>query len=97
MTEIIYHYTSGQGLMGILSNSEIHCSHISFLNDPSEHEYFDEILAKLFESNPDCKSIYYELYNESYFGITYSKHDFYVLSFSKNEDSLSMWNYYDPS
>ncbi len=97
MENILYHYTSGNGLMGILNSSELHCSHILFLNDPTEHKYFDNVLEELFINSEDCKEIYSNLYNESYYGITYEFHEYYVLSFSKNKDSLSMWNYYSNS
>lgn len=94
MSDILYHYTDGSGFMGIIDSSKLHCSHISFLNDPSEHLYFDEVLNKILFSSKDCKTIYDSLYNESYFGSQYYSHDYYVLSFSRNGDSLSMWNYY---
>ena len=33
---MLYHYTSLQGLIGIISNSSIWCSHCEYLNDSSE-------------------------------------------------------------
>lgn len=91
---ILYHYTSGQGLYGILNSSELHCSHVNFMNDPSEDIYFEEILTKVFEESPIAKNIYNAMYNESYIRAIADPFDRYVASFSKNRDSLSMWNYY---
>ncbi|MFG6687686.1 DUF2971 domain-containing protein [Mariniflexile sp. HNIBRBA6329] len=91
---ILYHYTSGLGLYGIINSSEIYCSEITFLNDPTEHKYFDDVVKKLFNNSPDCQEIYNTLYNESFHGITYDFHEYYIMSLSKNNDSLSMWNYY---
>ena len=94
MSDILYHYTNGNGFMGIMESSELHCSHISLLNDPSEHIYFDEVLNKVLLDSKGCKTIYDSLYNDSYFGGQYYNREYYVLSFSRNGDSLSMWNYY---
>lgn len=94
MSDILYHYTNGNGFIGIMDSSELHCSHISFLNDPSEHIYFDEVLNKILLDSKNCKEIYDSLYNDSYFGSQYYNREYYVLSFSRNGDSLSMWNYY---
>ncbi len=93
-SKTLYHYTSGQGLYGIMNSSELHCSHIAFLNDPTEHKYLDVVIKRIFQNSPDCKEIYDKLYNESYHGITYDFYEYYVLSLSRNNDSLSMWNYY---
>lgn len=36
---ILYHYTTSEGLVGILTNKSIWCSHISSFNDSTEFEY----------------------------------------------------------
>lgn len=36
---ILYHYTTSEGLKGILTNRSIWCSHISSFNDPTEFQY----------------------------------------------------------
>lgn len=90
----LYHYTSGQGLYGILNSSQLHCSDVNFMNDPSERTYFLDLLEIVFEKANECKDIYLELYNKSYQDAVTDPFDRYVASFSKNPDSLSMWNYY---
>jgi hypothetical protein len=90
----LYHYTSGQGLYGILNSSQLHCSDVNFMNDPSERTYFLDLLEVVFIKAHDCKDIYSGLYNKSYQDAVTDPFDRYVASFSKNPDSLSMWNYY---
>jgi len=45
----IYHYTSPQGLNGILSNSTIRFTDCQFLNDKSEYTHIKKPLTKAFE------------------------------------------------
>ncbi len=45
---LIYHYTTGAGLIGILKSQQLWATHISYLNDYEEHTwYFDNRLPKL--------------------------------------------------
>ena len=37
--KILYHYTTPEGLLGILKNKELWYSHIDYLNDESEIKY----------------------------------------------------------
>ncbi len=41
-----WHYTSPQGLYGILTDSCFHVTNAKFLNDPSEIKYADNVLIK---------------------------------------------------
>lgn len=90
----LYHYTSGQALYEIINSSELHCSNIKFLNDPSEQVYFKEILETVLNKKTECKEIHETLFNESYQSAVLDPGEKFVASFSKNSDSLSMWNYY---
>lgn len=90
----LYHYTSGQGLFGIINSEELHCSNVNFLNDPSERSYFQNILDHIFKDSSECKRIYDTLFNDSFQKAVVDPFDSFVASFSKNADSLSMWNYY---
>jgi hypothetical protein len=90
-----YHYTSGKGLFGILNTKELHCTNLKFMNDPSEEFYFDQLVKQLVEKGGDAyNSVHNILYNESYRNAILSPTEKFVVSFSKNEDSLPMWNYY---
>ncbi len=88
----LYHYTTGNGIFGIINSSELHCSHQRFLNDPTEHSYFDNVLHSVLDRNSFLQTIYVELFITDY-KIDSSNQQF-IFSLSKNPDSLSMWNYY---
>lgn len=90
----LYHYTSGAGLYGIIESMELHCSHIDFLNDPTESTYFDSILENVISKNHICKKIHNELFSKNYYDFIYYNSTNYILSFCQNEDLLSMWNHY---
>lgn len=90
----IFHYTSGHGLFGILNSGELHCSNINFLNDPTESLYFTEILKNVLMNSENVKEIYSTLYNDSYQEAIAKPDSSFVVSFSKNEDSLTLWNHY---
>jgi hypothetical protein len=90
----LYHYTSGQGIFGILNSGELHCSNVDFLNDPSEKSYFTDLLKVVLTDSNESNTIYQTLYNESYIQSIEDPFETFIASFSKNNDSLSMWNYY---
>lgn len=90
----LYHYTTGQGLSGILEKSELHCSHVNFMNDPSEESYFVNVIKSVIDASETAKKIYTGLFAQSYIDSASSPYGKFIASFSKNKDSLSMWNYY---
>lgn len=91
---ILYHYTSGKGVFEIMNSKQFLCSNVKFLNDPTEQSYFDDVLNIVLNECPDCKEIYSELYDKYYCDVVFNSTDKFIASFSKNQDSLSMWNYY---
>lgn len=108
--EKIYHYTSADGLHGILSSGTLFFTDSLFLNDRSERKDFYLIL-KDYIQNSDLDEDFKNLVWNRYFG----KNDYiskylkrarpsdgaasryFVLSCSKSSDSLPMWNYYTHS
>jgi len=90
----LYHYTSGQGIHGIVKYGELRCSNVNFLNDPSEQSYFQQLLKTLGDRHPEAEKIYSTLFNYSFQDAVIDPFESFVASFSKNDDSLSMWNYY---
>jgi len=89
---VIYHYTTGEGLLGIINSMELHFTNMNFLNDPTESTWYKQVLEDILSENIICKDIYNELYNESYMNIYISPT--YIASFCKERDSLSMWKHY---
>ncbi len=87
-----YHYTTMEGLKGIINEKCLHATHIDFLNDPSENKYFDDLLNNLLKKDEKCKLIYHTIYKEGYGSIATTGK--YIISFSEEEDALPMWSYY---
>ncbi|HUI56995.1 MAG TPA: DUF2971 domain-containing protein [Bryobacteraceae bacterium] len=46
---LLHHYTSGQGLFGILNSGEVHCTNVLYMNDASEMDYGRGLTANLLE------------------------------------------------
>ena len=88
----LYHYTSGAGLKGIVDSGELHCTRADFLNDPSETTYLNDILNEVLDSDPEYKNLYKNFGNPRHYKDL--RQISYITSFSKNKDSLTMWNYY---
>lgn len=103
----ISHYTSADGAIGILTNMELWLTNIYFLNDNQEMFYTYKLIKKevlpaikeqIDENFAKTISNYIEyLLSEEYFkeeSKTLARNDFYIASFSLEEDNLSLWNYY---
>ncbi len=91
----LYHYTSLAGLKGIIENKEFWVTKSDFLNDKSEIIYISEIIDEVLQSNFKNVSIYLKLKN------LFDEHwkkmildNVFVLSFSTNPDSLTLWSEY---
>ena len=83
----IYHYTSINGLEGILKNCSLRFTHIGYLNDKDEIIAGMESLAKRLDcSKEDYEKIINEFKNNNLHA--------FVCCFSLDQDSLPMWNYY---
>ena len=105
----IWHYTSSQGLKGIVENDNIWFSDRRFLNDQSECSYVYQLIKELLNDGffMDFEDVFIDwihfLTQEfTNTDIEHQKQDTvlipcYVASFSKENDSLSLWNYYTKS
>ncbi|ARR10780.1 DUF2971 domain-containing protein [Paenibacillus bovis] len=98
----LYHYTSIQGLEGIVTYGCFWVTHVKFMNDSSENSYFWGVLkeviddfAKMHPENSVRKGFVAELNKVMDIHTkVMNVINHYVLSFSTQSDSLSMWNYY---
>ena len=102
----IYHYTSPVGLKEILAHNSLWFTHCKFLNDRSEKYYCFDLFKKCIErEKSNLKKTFYNtilshiykdgnLNYEAFYNIRNNYTDYYVASFSLNDNSLSMWNYY---
>lgn len=91
-TETIYHYTSANGLRGILTNHEIWLTNTAFVNDITECKALKKEKDLFNEenfSNPDVKKAWFDYLN-------CDKDDdvLYIASFSRAEDFLGQWRAY---
>ncbi len=80
--EYIYHYTTMDGLKGILESGVLWLTNIKYLNDTTELHHGYEILNSLLKKR-DCPEV----------GFTDDTYAF-TASFSKDCDSLSQWRAY---
>lgn len=107
--KIIYHYTSLDGLLGIIDSKSIWTTNIIYLNDISELNYakslFNEEIKRFTKETPNFKRrrnlddsmgcIFCELLEENIAKLLPSEQlSFYVSSFSEEKDLLSQWRGY---
>lgn len=88
---IIYHYTSYEGLKGILSSQKLRFTDYKFLNDPTEIEYCKKIILDEMY-NHDLGSKNFHLINQ-FFNQLDAMYKIYISCFSEN-NKLSLWRYY---
>jgi len=94
----VFHYTSPNGLIGILRSKKIWATNIRYLNDFNElveaSDAAENILKEMIndEKGDEKKKLLYNMYEKV--GTAASRH--YVCSFSEDEDSLSQWRAYCP-
>lgn len=92
----IYHYTTSQGLLGILKNESIWASNYAFLNDPSEKQH---CLRKTEEAIAIVSKDKNYLINKFFDKILKILHEEgiwteYIASFCEEGDLLSQWRSY---
>lgn len=104
----IYHYTSSCALLSIIQNKQLWFTNSRFLNDKTENRYIYLLLDEYIEQNKNkfCETYYNEIKylcktltkdeNEFCYSL-FNENHLYVSSFSINQDSLGLWNYYTKS
>ncbi|MBQ2875963.1 MAG: DUF2971 domain-containing protein [Clostridia bacterium] len=88
----IYHYTSINGLKGILENKRLWFTHIDYMNDRDEVIVGAEQLREVGIKN--CVEDYADIIEAEAEQIKRQEHKVFVCCFSLKRDELSMWNYY---
>jgi hypothetical protein len=96
----LYHYTSPEALIGIVSNKEIWATNTLFLNDSSEAihaiKLISSVINERIERNAFAPYVRPFMEELSYqIGATASRS--YVASFTELQDSLSQWRAYCPA
>jgi hypothetical protein len=85
--EILYHYTTNKGFLGIIKARELHASHILFLNDSTEFNLAFNLLREALKS----KKIEF---GTSRFLNSFIQEIRCVLSFTDKRDDLYYWRAY---
>ncbi|DAA98904.1 TPA: hypothetical protein CPT88_00580 [Candidatus Gastranaerophilales bacterium HUM_8] len=103
-SSIIYHYTSPEGILGILTNHTLWLSEITYMNDESEITYTFDLLTDILAQNNDeiCQTFKDSLEAKiktrtqlpsNLFDYVH-RDSIFVACFSTEQDELSLWNYY---
>ncbi len=96
---VLYHYTSAQGLLGIIRSRSVWATNIRFMNDSKEYglalELADGAISeRLSAATGACDQGLYHVLRES---LEHAQSfEIYVSSFSENGDQLSQWRGYCP-
>src|SRR5580698_8671217 len=92
---ILYHYTTTEGLLGIIESKELWATNILFLNDTSELVDAFKLFASELEANPiklgERKGWLQTMILPS---LETAEVDHFVVSFCENGDLLSQWRAY---
>jgi hypothetical protein len=94
----LFHYTNQGGLLGILQEKKIRATHVGHLNDRSEIEHAAELITDHVQAlrlqSPPILPQLLDWILTTLHGMTAQKTGLFVISFSKNPDSLSQWDRY---
>jgi hypothetical protein len=97
---VLYHYTSGSGLIGILKSKSIWATSIRFLNDSTEYSLaltlaLDVIQKRIEDARNKFDLGLYSVLKDRLAGEE-GHGEVYVSSFTENGDQLSQWRAYSP-
>jgi hypothetical protein len=94
--DCLYHYTSAEGLLGIIQSGELWATNVLYLNDASELFDANDVLRSELESQParlrDANAQYMQLTIPA--RMENVPIDHFVVSFCENGDLLSQWRAY---
>jgi len=99
-SESLYHYTSANGLLGIITTNSINLSNLRYLNDENELEYSKKIFLSVLDDilkvvSEEEKTDICENFKRNI--LDYSDdiaERLFVFSTSFSDDNLHLWNYY---
>jgi Protein of unknown function (DUF2971) len=95
---LLYHYTSQIGLIGMLKSGSMWATSIRYLNDSQEYKYAIDVATKVIHSEKESfrdaqeRQLFENLLSEIEFAG--SDNDVFVISFSEEGDLLSQWRAY---
>src|SRR4030042_2071162 len=92
----VYHYTSADGITGIIDKHEIWMSNTAFMNDTTELNMLQnaEVIFKDSDFSIDAvRQEWHKLLERRRFNEN-RQTDYYMASFSRQKDSLEQWRAY---
>lgn len=84
----LYHYTSQNGLLGIIRDCKLRMTDILYLNDSSEFSHCFDLFLKNLKLDFELGQLLQRLKESP---------DYFIFSLSEREDDLSQWRGYCPS
>jgi hypothetical protein len=97
---ILYHYTSGSGLICILESRSIWATNIRFLNDSTEYNFALNLARSAIQERIDKARNKFDLGLYTVLAERLAGNiqaEVYVSSFTENPDQLSQWRAYSPA
>jgi hypothetical protein len=95
----MWHYTSGHGLVSIISTGQLYSTQVSCLNDTLEQRYFGDLIHAavkkdaITNTNPNLAALY-EAVDSALSSRDFSAAFHFVTCFSEVEDDLGQWRGY---
>jgi len=97
LPEILYHYTNGGGLLGILSSESIWATNARYLNDTSELNYGRILVSRVVSQRVDLLTGHTQKWLAEFVDLVHHAFDTtetYVACFCERADLLSQWRAY---
>ena len=100
--ERLYHYTTADGLLGILESRTVWATHINYLNDKHELHHAEKVLSLELRERAERSDVNVEerqalLAAAESLEKHRSDREAYVFSLTENGDQLSQWRAYGSS
>lgn len=92
MEKLIYHFTGAEALKSIVLNQSFWITKSDYLNDTTEQIMIMDLLKVFFKEQKMDKDV--QGYIRDQLSKYLNDYNHYILSFSKTDDSLPLWNYY---
>jgi hypothetical protein len=90
----LYHYTSGQGLLGILDSGYLNCTNLLYMNDSSEMDYGRAIVRRIAEDLSPISDGVQTFMQYLLRNVEQPDFQYYVTCFCEKPDLLSQWRAY---
>lgn len=89
---ILYHYTKSNGINGIVNHNCFWATKSDFLNDPDEFSHIYGIIDEVCGENITDPALKEMFLADSIYAEREKNREYFVLSFSKCRDSITMWS-----